>query len=273
VKLGLIGAGIARSSAPRLHRFAAELCGMTATYDLIDLDTNDPTALDAALEDCMARGYDGVNVTYPFKERALKWCRAVDPAAARVGAVNTVLLRDGVASGFNTDFTGFVRAFRQCMPATPPGRVAVVGAGGVARAVAFALCDLGAPELRIFDLDRERAERLTHALAGSVAVEVAATIEDAARGVDGIAQCTPLGMTAYPGTAVPRSLLATQRWAFDAVYTPRDTTFVRDARAAGLAVLEGYELFFWQGVHAFELFSGRALDVVQLRASLDEASP
>jgi shikimate dehydrogenase len=110
------------------------------------------------------------------------------------------------------------------------------------------------------------AERLQ---AAGLSAAAFPTLETTLSDVDGIANCTPAGMYQYPGTPVPRALLGPQRWVFDAVYTPRETEFLRDARAAGLAILEGSELFFWQGVDAFELFAGEPVDAGRLREVLD----
>ncbi len=96
------------------------------------------------------------------------------------------------------------------------------------------------------------------------------SVEDAAAGVEGLVNCTPLGMDGKPGTAVPRSAIGEQKWAVDAVYTPVDTLFLNDARAAGLDVMSGYELFFFQGVDAFKIFTGRDVDESALRRLLME---
>jgi shikimate dehydrogenase len=98
-----------------------------------------------------------------------------------------------------------------------------------------------------------------------------ASIDEAAVGADGLVNSTPLGMFGHPGTAIPRHVMAGQRWAFDAVYTPMDTPFLRDAAASGLATMSGYELFFHQGVDAFRIFTGQDVDQPALRRALREA--
>jgi shikimate dehydrogenase len=98
-----------------------------------------------------------------------------------------------------------------------------------------------------------------------MAVEVCGTVSEAARGADGLINCTPLGMAGHPGTAVPAALMVGKTWAFDAVYTPVETAFLKAARTAGLAVMSGYELYFHQGVDAFRLFTGRSVDQAALR--------
>ncbi len=102
----------------------------------------------------------------------------------------------------------------------------------------------------------------------STRIVVAENPELAAKQADGLVNCTPVGMVGYEGTPLPAALMTGAAWAFDAVYTPVDTQFLTDAQAAGLDVISGYELFIYQGVHAWSLFTDKPLDEVQLRAAL-----
>jgi shikimate dehydrogenase len=272
LKLALIGVGISRSRAPELHRLAGRLLGIAVTYDLIPLESDAPPAFEEALMHCRSRDYRGVNVTHPFKECAAVLTEVSSDEIRRLGAVNTVLFEASARpKGFNTDYTGFIRAFQGRFPRQAPGSVAIVGAGGVGRAIAFAFARLQATELRLFDQDFARCERLAEALGshGAVSVRVCKNLEEAVAQADGLVNATPIGMHQYPGTPIPRTLVGAQRWVFDAVYTPVDTCFLQDARAAAVPVLEGYELFFHQGVEAFERFSGMSVDETKLRSLLE----
>jgi shikimate dehydrogenase len=236
---------------------------LDVTYDLL-IPPEMGMDFDTVLDDCAAKGYRGVNVTYPYKEQAFARVEVTDPLVRRVGSVNTVVFDPGGMRGFNTDYTGFISAFRQHFGEMPPGTTTLVGAGGVGKAVAFGLLVLGAPEIRIVDRDITKAEALavslTLASSGSLRVSAQAEIGTAIAGSVGIANCTPVGMAGYPGTPVARPLLGGRTWAFDAVYTPVRTQFISDAEAGGLRVLNGYELFIHQGVQAFQIFTGRAPD-------------
>ena len=97
------------------------------------------------------------------------------------------------------------------------------------------------------------------------------TVDEAVIGADGLINCTPIGMSGYPGTAIPKRLLGSQQWAFDAVYTPVETEFLTGARACGLDTISGYELFFHQGLDTFRIFTGRSVDAAALRQMLIEA--
>lgn len=270
VRLGLIGDNIARSQSPVLHVEAGCLCGLNVTYERIippDLGID----FDAAFERCRSAGFRGINVTYPYKEAVVRRVAVEDPLTAQIGACNTVLFDPDIPRGHNTDHSGFVGAFRQSFPQARPGIVAMVGAGGVGKAIAFALERLGAEELRLFDTDRRRASSLAasiEAAGAAMRVVVCADAAAAADRADGLVNCTPLGMVGHPGSAIPGDLMATARWAFDAVYTPVDTQFLTEARARGISIMSGYELFFHQGVDAFRLFTGCEVDQGALRAAL-----
>ena len=274
VRLGLFGAGISRSQAPRLHHLAGQLCGLDVSYELFDLNNFGLNGFGTgSFEQALARvaeqGFHGVNVTHPLKERAVKLVSMPDPAMRQIGAVNTLRLAD--KTGYNTDYSGFIKAFQVRFGNVSPGTVLMLGAGGVGRAVAFARFRLDARTvLHIGDTDRVKAETLAqdlHKAGLKASVHGAGDLLDLTA-VDGLINCTPLGMVQYPGSALPKELVGGQRWAFDAVYTPLETEFLLNAKRAGLEVLSGYELFFYQGVNAFEIFTGQYVDEIQLRQAL-----
>lgn len=271
LKLGLIGDNIAKSKAPTLHRLAGEICGRAVTYDrLVPPEMGED--FDAVLNGRPAADFRGVNVTFPYKERAAAQVEIDDPMVRAIGAVNTVVFEDGRMRGFNTDHSGFIAAFRHRLGAdAKPGKVCLIGAGGVGRAVAFGLAALGAEELRLVDQDQARAEAVMAALRGAdqhLALSFVADAAEAAEGADGLVNCTPVGMVGYEGTPLPIAAMAGARWAFDAVYTPEDTEFLMGAQAQGLSIVSGYELFFYQGVDAWRIFSGGSVDETRLREAL-----
>ena len=270
IRLGLIGDHIERSRAPDLHRIAGDLTGLKVTYDLIDL-SGKGADFDAVLFQCRDQGFRGLNITHPYKQGVMGHITGGDPMVQRIGSANTVLFTEAAIEGFNTDHSGFIAAYCAAFADANPGRVALLGAGGVGRALAFALAGLHAPEIRIIDRDRSRAEVLAAVLAQSFDNGPRVTVHDdpaACAGADAVANCTPVGMGDDPGSAVAAEYLSGLRWAFDAVYTPLETRFKADAEGAGARFLSGYELYFHQGVDAFRLFSGRSLadpDALRLR--------
>lgn len=272
IHLGLIGDNIAKSQSPRLHRLAGAQNGRRVIYDqLVPAERGLP--FDALFEWVRDNGYRGVNVTYPYKERAVAKVTVDDPLVRGIGAVNTVVFDEGGPHGFNTDYSGFIAAYRRVRGTAAPGPVLMIGAGGVGKAVAFGLVALGLTEIRIADRDLPKAQALAEALAAACPGLTTRTGTDAAAmsaGVSGIINCTPVGMVGYDGTPLPRENLSGAEWVFDAVYTPVETQFLQDAMTAGLQVISGYELFFGQGVDAWVIFTGLLLDEAQMRRELAE---
>lgn len=272
IRLGLIGDNIAKSQSPRLHRLAGAQNGRRVTYDqLVPAELGKD--FDALFADVAAADYRGVNVTYPYKERAAAKVIVKDPLVRAIGAVNTVVFDDGGPHGFNTDYSGFMAAYRRVRGDAAPGPVLMIGAGGVGKAVAFGLVALGLEEIRIVDRDLPKARALAEALVAARPGLVARTGTEAvalAAGAAGIINCTPVGMVGYDGTPLARTALTQAAWVFDAVYTPVDTQFLRDAAAEGLQVISGYELFFGQGVDAWAIFTNLPLDEARMRQELAE---
>lgn len=273
IVLGLIGDNISESRAPLLHQLAGDLAGFTVRYDLLI-----PAALGQSFEDVFeaaSSAQHGLNITLPYKEHVVPRLRIRDPLAQAMGAVNTVVFKADGAEGFNTDHSGFMAAYRAALGDVAPGPVCLFGAGGVGKAIAFALLGLGARDIRLVEVDHPKAIALAAALKAvepSVAVLVSNTPADCVPGAEGLLNCTPLGMGGYGGTPLGSEWMQEAAWAFDAVYTPLDTTFLRDAAGAGLQTLSGYELFFHQGVHAFQHFTGHSIDETALRKALNDAA-
>jgi shikimate dehydrogenase len=167
---GLIGAPIASSAAPAMHEQAAAALGVRCHYQLIEVANADAAALRALLDGVRRLGFAGVNVTFLQPVPLLD---ELSPGARTVGAVNTVVARDGRLVGYNTDTSGFARAIGDLVAGSNRGAVALIGAGGVGKAIAFALAGLAVAELNIFDADRARAEALSAQLHGRLKVRVA----------------------------------------------------------------------------------------------------
>ena len=156
-----------------------------------------------------------------------------------------------------------------------PDLVAMAGSGGVGKAIGFALARLGAASLTLFDADERKSGALAASLQGEapgMMVSVARSIADACESADGLVNCTPLGMVGYGGNAFDGIAPGKRKWVFDAVYTPVETAFLKESRAAGIPVMSGYDLFLYQGVHAFRLFTGFDVDAAALRLALADGA-
>ena len=276
LKLGLIGKGISRSQSARLHVLLGRMCGMDVSYDYLDSDQIEGFDLIKQLTTCSEKGYAGVNVTHPYKTSARKLITPRKRLPAALGAVNTVVFREDGWRGDNTDFVGFMRGYKKQFGDAKPGTVLQLGAGGVGLATAFGLRGLGADKILVHDKDITRGEELVATLTAADAQAEfvsAENLSDAVRSADGLINCTPIGMNQYPGCPFDVDLLGGQKWAFDAVYTPVETAFLRTATKSGIEVMTGFELFFFQGIEAFEVFSGAEIDADAARQDYFNAYP
>jgi shikimate dehydrogenase len=270
---GLIGSGIGPSLTPPMHEREGDELGLRYVYRRFDLDELGlpPEAVGDLLSAARLAGYDGVNVTHPCKQLVLQHLDECSPDAAALGAVNTVVFRDGRAVGHNTDWSGFARAFDRGLPDAPLGRVVLLGAGGAGAAVAHALLTLGTGRLTVLDVDARRARELAASLADRFGADRAtggavADVATAVRVADGLVHATPTGMAAHPGLPLPAELLRPGLWVADIVYRPLETELVRTARAAGCRVLDGGGMAVFQAVDAFRLFTGREPDAERMLA-------
>ncbi|AWN48556.1 shikimate dehydrogenase [Methylobacterium terrae] len=271
ILLGLIGSPIAHSASPAMHEAAAEAVGLKAHYQLIDVPGADAAQLRALLSALRPIGFSGVNVTFPYKEAVLPLLDELSPGARAVGAVNTVVVRDGRLIGHNTDTTGFARALVQAFGPAPEGPVALIGAGGVGKAVAVALARFPGLEIRMVDADPAKAEAVAASLAGHAEVRVCRTVEEAVDGAKGIVNGTPVGMLPDRGTPVPPALLRPGMWVADAVYSPLWTPLLAGAARIGARTMTGRELAIHQALDAFALFTGREAPAAAMERAFDRA--
>ena len=263
----LVGAGIGASLTPPMHEREGARQGLRYAYRTVDIGMLGvaPGNVGELVAAARAFGFDGLNITHPCKQLVIPHLDALSPEARALGAVNTVVFHDGRATGHNTDVTGFARSFVRGLATAATDRVVQVGAGGAGAAVATAMLNLGTARLAVTDLDPARAEALAVALRARFGEHrvTAAPVDELAgllHAADGVVNATPLGMSAHPGSAVPTELLRPGLWVADVVYRPLRTQLVRDAEAAGCAVLTGAGMAVFQAVEAFELITGRAAD-------------
>ena len=266
---GLIGAPIAQSAAPAMHEQAADALGVRCHYQLIEVADADAAGLRALLDGVRRLGFAGVNVTFPYKEAVVPLLDEMSERARDIGAVNTVVVRDGRLIGHNTDTTGFERAIADLVAVSNRGAVALIGAGGVGKAIAFALASLGVAGISIFDADQAKAERLAMQLRNRLQARVVAGIADALQGAVGVVNATPVGMLPDRGLAVPEPLLNRDLWVADAVYTPLWTPLLTAAKARGARLMTGRELAIYQAADAFELFTGLKAPVEAIQNAFD----
>ncbi len=270
ILLGLIGAPIAHSASPAMHEVAGRATGFRVHYQLIEVPGADDNVLRALLDGVRLIGFAGVNVTFPYKEAVLPHLDTLDPSAASILAVNSIVCRGGKLIGYNTDTAGFARAIdEEIAPLTGP--VALVGAGGMGRAAAFALRRLDVQALHIFDKQLDRAGRLAEDLGGPPQFIACETLATALADVVGLVNTTPVGMLPDCGTPVPPALLHAGLWVADVVYHPLITPLLRAADAAGARTITGRALTVHQAAEAFALFTGVRPPIEPLQSAFNVA--
>lgn len=267
--IGLIGAGIGGSLSPAMHEEEGRQLGLNYVYRRIDLDVLklDTSALPELLASAERLGYNGLNVTFPCKQAIIPLLHELSDDARALGAVNTVLLKDGKRIGHNTDWSGFARAFRRGLPDVSLERVVQLGAGGAGAAVAHAALMMGARTLTLFDVDKERASALAADLQArfpQATVVAGGVLGDALAQANGLIHATPTGMAKLPGLPLPAHLLHGGLWVADIVYFPIRTALIEAAEAAGCRTLSGGGMAVYQAVDAFGLFTGREPDAERM---------
>lgn len=271
--VGLVGTGVGPSLTPPMHMAEARAQGIDYVYRTIDLDDIGaaPEQIGEILGWAKALGYDALNITHPCKQLVIPHLDEVDPVAAALGAVNTVVFTGGRAVGYNTDTTGFATGFAEGLPGAETGHVVLVGAGGAGAAVADALLRTGTAHLTVVDVDTDRAGALARDLVtrhrlsrvdASAFDKLSVLLPEA----DGVVHATPTGMAAHPGLPFDAALLHADLWVADIVYRPLDTPLLQAARAAGCRTLDGGHMAVHQATTAFTLITGRTPDAGRMSA-------
>ncbi|MFJ3073802.1 MULTISPECIES: shikimate dehydrogenase [Pseudomonas] len=268
---GLIGRGIQLSRTPALHEHEGDAQALRYLYRLIDADQLqlDDSALAQLLDAAQRTGFTGLNITYPFKQAIVPLLDELSDEARGIGAVNTVVLKDGKRVGHNTDCLGFAEGLRRGLPDAPRRQVVQLGAGGAGSAVAHALLGEGVERLLLFEVDTARAQALVDNLNQRFGVGRAvlgSDLEAELAVADGLVNTTPVGMAKVPGTPLPVEWLHERLWVAEIIYFPLQTELLRAARALGCRTLDGSHMAVFQAVKAFELFSGQQADARRMQA-------
>ena len=271
-RLGIIGHPIGHSISPLFQQAALDAIEFDGTYEPWDVA---PDGVGDFVADLRAPGTLGINVTVPHKEAVIPFLDEVDDWASTAGAVNTIVNREGRLTGHNTDGIGFLRALREGAGFEPRGQAALVlGAGGSARGVVYALARAGAARLVIANRTLKRAQRLAQISSDSgVPADAVALSEarNAASGVSLIVNCTSMGMVHGPdetGSPLSAADIPSTALVNDLVYNPLETPLLREAAQAGASTLGGIQMLVYQGAASFEMWTGQPAPVaVMLEAA------
>ena len=260
--IGLIGYPLAHSISPALQQAALDHLGLDARYELWETEREALAERVAGMRrpDCL-----GANVTVPHKEAVIPLLDEIDPLARRIGAVNTIVNRDGRLCGYNTDMTGFARALREEGGFDPSrAQVVLLGAGGAGRAVTMALVEGKVASVTITDIDRERADRLVYDLdrQGETILHAVAPGEESLAAVmkkcQLLVNCTPIGMRhskAEHDLPIPAELIPARALVLDIIYNPLETRLLAETKRRGARTLGGLAMLVYQGAASLELWT------------------
>lgn len=266
VLVGMLGIGIQGSRSPEIHQLEADAQGLRLIYRLFDLK-----AMNLTLDDDLGRLVDaaellqfaGLNVTHPLKKKVISHVSELTRTAKLVGAVNTIVFSEGRRIGDNTDLTGFIEGFRRGLGEVSVNTVVQVGAGGVGGATATAMMMLGANQVKLYDIDQQRASDLAKRLSanfGTGRVEVINDVKEALSNADGLINATPVGMSGKPRMPIAPNVLHARLWVADVIYFPLETELLRTAREVGCKTVNGSGMVVLQAAAGFKSFTGLEAD-------------
>jgi shikimate dehydrogenase len=269
MRAGLIGSGIQASLTPALHIGEARSQGFAYRYDLLDLDLLGGGAerLSELIKQAEAHDFIGLNITHPCKQAVIPLLDTLSEDAETLGAVNTVVLRDGKRHGHNTDWWGFAEAFRRRLLDAELRHVVQLGAGGAGAATVYAILMLGADAVTIFDPDDGRVSKLVAAMEArfpSARIVAGSDLSAAMSDASGLIHSTPTGMANYPGLPLDANLMTARQWVAEIVYFPLATALLAEARQRGCRVVDGGGMAVFQAVGAFRLFTGYEADALRM---------
>lgn len=274
--IGLLGYPLAHSLSPVMHNAAFEEYELNNIYLPIQVL---PENLKTVVNGIKKMNFSGFNVTIPYKIKIIKYMDEIDDYAKAIGAVNTVIINNGLMKGYNTDGIGFLRSFEEFAGNKIDGKkVFIVGAGGAARAIAFAMAMNNAKKIYICNRTFEKSESLSNDINKSMP-QCSHTVpmsfdemREAINDSDVLINCTSVGM--HPNielSPIDKKLLFRDLTVCDAIYNPSKTKLLRDAEEIGCKIVLGLPMLVYQGVEAFELWTGRKAPVDTMFQSVEKA--
>jgi shikimate dehydrogenase len=270
-KLAVIGDPIAHSLSPVLQSFLIRHFALPFTYEALKIRTNE---LPKMMQRLRNGEFRGINVTIPHKQAVLPFLDEVEETAGRLGAANTIAAEANKLIGFNTDVTGFLRSLEAAGILLPGKNVLVLGAGGAARAVVFALLKTGAQKIFLCNRRADRADAVLAAFANDNRLQNVRWPERLNwlqnNKIDVVINATSMGMHPQLNESpLPPAVFTPCMIAFDLIYNPPATVFLRDAAEAGAKTANGLGMLIEQGVAALEIWSQRKFDLRDIYTNLE----
>ena len=255
LNLGLVGKHIQKSQAPNLLTKLSKEFNFPISYELFDLQNIEEVNFELFINELKEKKIKGINVTFPFKEIAAKISDKKAEEVEIAKSSNLLLLDEKIISR-NTDYLGFEKLLNYHFKEKFEN-VLVLGGGGIGRSVCFALAKFGLNKLFLLEKDIKKSTQLIDELKKIGVNAVAISLEELNQELifDGVLNCTEVGHEHSPGNILKNKDLKKIKWIFDAVYIPSETEFIKQAKQAGLKIISGIDLFIFQGMEGFIIFS------------------
>lgn len=264
---GLFGYPVEHSLSPAMHNAAFEHLNLDYCYVTFSVR---PDLLGDAVKAIRALSLSGVNVTVPHKENVIPFLDEISEEASFIGAVNTIKNDNGKLTGYNTDGKGFMQSLSESGIDIRGKKILIVGAGGASRAIGYYLCK-EASEVHLFDVDDKKANSLKehlNKLKWNVSLAGARSVKDKDffSGIDIIINATPLGLKPDDPMPVDITLIKNSHVVCDLIY--KETPLLREANKIGCKTMDGLGMLLWQGVFAFEIWTGIIPPVEVMRQAI-----
>ena len=267
--IGLIGHPVAHSRSPQMHNAMFQDLGLNNVYLAFDVA---PEQLKAAIEGVRALGVRGLNVTIPHKVNVMNYLDGISPEAKQIGAVNTIVNQGGYLIGYNTDGEGYLRSLLEETGTEIKGkRILLLGAGGAARAIGYTMVTSGIEKLTIMNRDENKAHILQQDLKQYAKTEVLtmAQLENAVKDSDLIINTTSMGMSPnIHHSLLEKQWISPHHLVSDIIYNPLETQMMKDAKEQGATVHGGLGMFIYQGVIAFEKWTGMTPNAIKMKETV-----
>jgi shikimate dehydrogenase len=267
---GIFGYPVEHTFSPEMHNAALKKLGMDACYVPFAVK---PERLRDALKAVLPLGLCGLNITVPHKEQVISFLDELSEEARLINAVNTIEVRGGKLIGHNTDGRGFLRSLKVDAGFNPKGKkFLIIGSGGAARAVGFSLALAGAGRIVLHDVDSGKADALVSDIRQKVGTESESISKDAivsyAFDADCLINTTPLGLKKTDILPIQKEHILEKHLVYDLVYNPPETALLKAAKARGAKRFSGLGMLLYQGVVAFEIWTGRKAPVQIMKHAL-----
>lgn len=271
---GLIGYPVKHSLSPLMHNAAFSSLKIDAEYRLFEVK---PQELEGFISSLAEKNIFGLNVTIPHKENVMPLLDGIAAEAKLIGAVNTIKAAENKLEGFNTDGEGFLKHLSADLGFEPKGKnVALIGAGGAARAVSVYLSKATPRRIAVYDIDKEKASALIEHLRENFK-DTEFRLADSIEGL-GIQDCsllvnaTPVGMKESDPPVIDEADLHSSILVYDLIYNPRETKLLKAARTAKARFSNGLGMLLYQGAIAFQIWTGKSAPVEIMRRALEEGA-